>query len=621
MVSELVDLFPPMEDEFVVSYLMRLAERNRVGNWHDLVRMADTSVSRQSLWLNKKYLCEALGLEPTWLETVMPTGQNGVGLHSPEYLRSRTDAICPSCVKESPHGRLAWSHSFVSACPRHQLRLVDQCTHCSAPLRSERNQFDSCECGMRLAEMSAQKPTDLELWISASIQHDMTERQGMPRLASTDECDQLPSVLLLLASRADPHRKLRTSKVGKPKSIAAFIESIQPLEVIFSNWPEGMRGHVQMRLKEGPQNQSTLVGRLGPWYRGLARHCDDGRFNSIWNVVSDAIAEQFDGKMRGDGALRLSPGRSRTFISLNEASQRLQVSRSNLKAAVHRGDVSARIDYISALYSNIQLTVDEVARIEAERTKWLHMQAVLEMLNVPEAVLNALVKAGAIETEPNWRGNVLRPGAFSATSVFELIAKLESSIHRRPCEDTMALRDIIGRRSSDVSALLALYRRIVSGEVQPVGSDGSTGIGGLLFDKSEVTTALGSVTLDSALTLLQLQQITGWKYDSVSHWIDAGFIKSNAVKLRGQQARTVPMSAVVAFASRYMPLSTLAKQLKSKPASLLPVLQRLGVEPVGWHTTTEGTRRGMLVPLDDVFQILLGRNLAPAADCLSQKPS
>lgn len=605
--SALIDLFPPHDDEFVIGYLRRLAERNRIDSWQSLVRMAEVTPSRQGVWLYRARLSEYLGLKSKWLDQVMPEKEDGVGLHAPSFLRRRMDAVCPECLKEQGYIRRAWSHTYVLACPAHRVRLLDQCPNCQSPLRAERSSIQRCDCGFELGQAKAEPASAFEIWVSARLRRDMTDVPGLPTLETEQECDGLANLLMLLSSRADPANKIRTSKVAQPRSLEEARRYLAPVEAILGNWPQGMREHVAMRVRAGPQIQSTLVGRLGAWYRSMARHCENGRYESIWTAVSDAIADSFDGKMRGAGSLRFSTGYQRAYMSLHEASQRLGVSRLSLKMAVDKGSLQARVDKASELYTNIQITWDQVEFVKASRERWVSEEVACKLLDVPPSVLRMFVLTEAIACDPVWRGNVLRTGPIDLESVKALASRLGELGEFREVSDGIALRDIVGRRFNDKSALMSLFRAMASGDIRAYGfggTDGSKRAGSMLFPKSEVVAIVGTATLNASMTLVQVEKATGWKYESLVHWADQGLMEAQTVPMRGQEARTVPAVSLLQFARTYVPVAELASALSTKPSALLPKLKALGLEVVGQKEIAAGASRGALVRRADVLRLL-----------------
>jgi hypothetical protein len=97
---------------------------------------------------------------------------------------------------------------------------------------------------------------------------------------------------------------------------------------------------------------------------------------------------------------------------------------------------------------------------------------------------------------------------------------------------------------------------------------------------------------------------TGWKYESVKHWIDEGLLKSNLINLRGQDCKVVLPEHVVEFSRQYMPLTDLAKLLDTTASAVARRFKALPV--IGAKPLPDGQRRGGLVRLKDLLHLALG---------------
>ena len=165
--TALIALFPPVEDESPIGYLRRLAQHNAYTDWKSLLRATGLNSSLNALWKNKVELTRWLGIEPQWLDLIMPPAREGRGLHEPFFMRSSTDALCPACLGAHPHMRLAWSHSMISACPMHGTQLIDTCPCCGHTLSATRYDIGRCDCGYDLQDTETPTATPFEIWVSA----------------------------------------------------------------------------------------------------------------------------------------------------------------------------------------------------------------------------------------------------------------------------------------------------------------------------------------------------------------------------------------------------------------------------------------------------------------------
>ena len=72
-----------------------------------------------------------------------------------KYFAQGAFPVCPACLRldPTPYERLAWSLYSLSACREHRCWLVDHCSACGRPLRSERPAVSVCRCGKSLADL------------------------------------------------------------------------------------------------------------------------------------------------------------------------------------------------------------------------------------------------------------------------------------------------------------------------------------------------------------------------------------------------------------------------------------------------------------------------------------
>jgi len=67
----------------------------------------------------------------------------------PYHLRQPHPQLCPACIQENRRAQALWSIGLVTSCPKHSVRLMDQC-QCGRPISWRRPAIDFCECGLRL---------------------------------------------------------------------------------------------------------------------------------------------------------------------------------------------------------------------------------------------------------------------------------------------------------------------------------------------------------------------------------------------------------------------------------------------------------------------------------------
>src|SRR5690606_40058931 len=119
------------------------------------------------------------------------------------------------------------------------------------------------------------------------------------------------------------------------------------------------------------------------------------------------------------------------------------------------------------------------------------------------------------------------------------------------------------------------------------------------------------------MSMQQLSKLTGWKWESISHWINEGLLDSESITLRGQACRVVLPHQLLAFRQTYVPLADLAHAMGTKSSAPTKLLS--GIELVGARPLPSGAIRGGLVRNADLCRLAVigaraGQDLFVRAD-------
>ena len=603
--TALIALFPPVEDESPIGYLRRLAQHNAYTDWKSLLRATGLNSSLNALWKNKVELTRWLGIEPQWLDLIMPPAREGRGLHEPFFMRSSTDALCPACLTAHPHMRLAWSHSMISACPMHGTQLIDTCPCCGHTLSATRYDIGRCDCGYDLQDTETPTATPFEIWVSARISGDMRPVAGIPEIGDPKDYQALGKLLFSLAIRSDPQAKVKPGKAARPHDLTETRELLESIAPLFAKWPSGFEAHVRDRLTAGNPNEFSLTGRLGAWFtslHGASRKA--GAFAPLWTAFSDAMLEHFDGNLRGHQVLTPSPHRERRFVPLAEAARLIGVSAPKLSAALHDGRVAGHISKQGTAYTLALMHRSEVERIRAERSRWIPANTASALVGVPPSVITHLMQADLLVSDDQWAKDILKGGPIEKTSIEALIERLVSLAAPREVSETLRFGQLIGRRTTDSKGIRRLYQAISSGEIRATSHTPGNGLDGLTFATDEVRRYLGSVGLTDGMTLTQLEKTTGWKYEALSHWAQSGLLKTIDVLLQGRSARLVTNTALADFRRTWIPVSDLAQAMGTKSSALTAKIAQRGIPIHGQLALPSGAKRGGLLQLADLGALI-----------------
>lgn len=155
----------PIDDESIVGFLVRLAERNHevdvlafaqaVGIPFSVLTAAAT-IPFDLVPLSEASLVPVPQLRALtyWGDTRRLLNFRGHSMSLSMVTLSRR-LVCPACLGEGSYHRAAWDLSLAAACPRHALLLVSSCPDCGRRLRWTDPSIRRCSYGHDLARSSA----------------------------------------------------------------------------------------------------------------------------------------------------------------------------------------------------------------------------------------------------------------------------------------------------------------------------------------------------------------------------------------------------------------------------------------------------------------------------------
>ena len=123
-------------------------------------------------------------------------------------------------------------------------------------------------------------------------------------------------------------------------------------------------------------------------------------------------------------------------------------------------------------------------------------------------------------------------------------------------------------------------------------------VGDFAFLKTDVSRYFGTPLLEAGMSISQLAKATGWKDESIAHWINQQLLEAEQIQLRGQPCRVITPEQLLRFRQTYMPLADLAKAMGTRSSSLIDKLA--DVDLVGAQHLPNGAQRGALVRVADL---------------------
>ncbi|MFT7722212.1 MAG: TniQ family protein [Roseateles sp.] len=596
---ELTYLFEPKADESPLGYYRRLSAANALTGWKELALMAEVSPSRSGLLGTPEHVAKMLSMPQPWTEQL---AQQERGLRALRSLhRSGRDAVCPHCLAEDMYLRVHWEHAYATACTRHRVRLVDRCTVCASPLDILREHIALCNCSQELAHLPCEPATDAELWLSGLL---AGAKEGDAPVIAPEvigaEPQAVAQLVRTLCQQADVAEAPPRRNAAAPKSVGEAVEFLAPLQSLLAQWPQAYEAHVRSRMAAGPQEARTLKALLGLWYRQLRDVAADGPLHAFLAPVQRIAATEFDGVV---GIEDVDSWDDLRYVRLGDAANHGQMTVPTLRRAIAAGQVQYRTRRLGTKGKVYEVLRTDLDRIVAMRQGWMTGAAACKALDVPAKVLTNMADAGLVEADHEWVKDVLKGGPVRVNAVEQVQATLMANVAASAAAgERIAFQGLTSRRLGDNTAIQTLMRAILSGEVQ--AQEPAATVGTLQYLLSDVRRFFGTPLLEGGLSVNQLAKLTGWKHDSIDHWIESGLLESFSIVLRGQPCRVVMPAQLLAFNRTYMPMSDLARLVGSRSAFMKRRLAEIGV--IGGRPTRNGTERGMLVRLADVAALAMG---------------
>lgn len=594
----LIITYAPRDDESGMGYYRRLSADNALFSWRNLTETAGVERSRRALLMSAGDVARNLGLEPTWAESARKKEDL---CHSWGRLhRSQSDAVCPACLAESPHLRHHWEHTYVTVCPQHRLLLVDQCNACEKHLSPERLYIGLCSCGHDLSSLQRVPATPVQQWLSALITSNGQQSGSMRPVLRRVDIDVLVKVIRTLCLHPDPKQPSLPRRVALPKSVAEAVEFLAPLEALLTNWPMGFRAHVEQRIAAGRKDARTLNTLLGDWYIRLRKLCQGTTLEPLLQVIIDVAAENSDCVLGMDSAKTMAADAT-GYMRAPDAAKTLGISASRLHDSIQAGECEHRTRRTGTRGQVYEIPCAEVERIRQQRGGWIADITACELAGVSPALLERMKAAGVIRSDIRWREDLMKGGPVECQSIVDLYKRVDGWAEPAAMTDevTLTWAELTSRRMGEKQAIESLLKAIASGEMKAVTR--ARLLGEMSFLRSDVSRYFGTPVLESGMSIQQLAKATGWKWESISYWVDQGLLASESILRRGQPCRVVLPHHLLAFRVSYIPLADLARAMDKKASSLSRSLP--GVELVGAKQTPDGAMRGALIRIADLGRL------------------
>lgn len=589
----------PHPDESLHGFLRRVGERNLAPSLKAFLasfgvksRLAysDTELAR---------LADMLHVDVLDLATRQLAPDSCNVMLRPKYQIREGHKVCPWCIAEKPYQRIGWDHALIAACPHHDIQLVSSCVACGQGFNAA-GQLDRCACGQPYAQNPAVAASEQDMALSAlllGVEHPARHslppafRNGVPPADLVD-------LLCLLGKQLTGQSRFR----GKATADEMMVKAHTGFGLLWS-WPTRFDEALGARLAstEGP----GLAKRLGGWYRELHQRYTDSAYDCIRQALVQHLTLNFDGHLN----LRLSTIdpqhlQDKCWLTSEEAGRLIGIGSQLIRSAVTTGEIRGKVT-VNGKNRFVSIHRDVVEKVRQDRLQYLTATEVRRRLGVSKAVFEKLMQSGALDRKTKAQRPSLVSAEFLAADVDALVKRLHKGVQLQAVDKSawVGLQGISSKNGIPDTHICQVLQKILHQEILPVAVIAEVpGIAGLRYDMAEIRRCFEEEQTEPVLSITQLARIRGWKHESIKEWIETGFLRARKEPVNGKSHWVIPLSGLLEFTSEFAVLADLARRNDTKSIWMLRGLVPGGVEPALAPRTGQGTRRGVLLRIDDLVR-------------------
>jgi hypothetical protein len=412
----------------------------------------------------------------------------------------------------------------------------------------------------------------------------------------------LVKVIQTLCLHADPKQPRSQRIASQPKHVADAVKFLEPLEMLLAQWPVSFQAHVEQRIATGRKDARTLNTLLGEWYISLRKLCQGTTLEPLLQIIIDVAAAKSDCVLGLDSAKVIAEVAT-GYLRTPDAAKAIGVSVSRLHDSINAGECEHRTRRTGTRGQVYEIPYAEIERIQQQRAEWISDAAACELASVPPIVLERMKAAGVIRSDVRWREDLIKGGPVEHQSILDLYERVDQMVVPAAVSDdaTITWSELTSRRMGEKQAIESLMQAVANGDVKAVARAHT--LGEMSFVRSDVSQYFGAPLLEAGMSIQQLAKATGWKWESISHWINEGLLASESIQRRGQPCRVVLPHQLLAFRQSYIPLADLARAMDTKASALSRLLP--GIKLVGAKQLPDGAMRGGLVRIAELGRLAL----------------
>jgi hypothetical protein len=239
--------------------------------------------------------------------------------------------------------------------------------------------------------------------------------------------------------------------------------------------------------------------------------------------------------------------------------------------------------------------------LKIDRARYLTAKSAMEMLGVGKAQFRILQDAGLVSRLPTSDLPPLVEGSFLFDDLLVLVDGIRGNQKAAGSSaETLRFSDLNLRRTTQKAKLIAVFKAIQTGAIQPVSAPPEQPLGLFEFACEDIDARFTEAAKPGPWTAHQVAELTGWKAEVVTHWCREGFLEAFQ-ESEGQQVRyLIEPKALAKFQRTFIPLADLARAKQTSSRALRKQLAENGTITCG-EKLVGNTSRGALVRIAELF--------------------
>lgn len=501
-----------------------------------------------------------------------------------ELVPSDRRAVCPQCLRDSPHHRAVWQIAALPVCAIHGVRLIERCPNpeCGKPLKWSGQSH--CECEWRGCRFDLRK--------ADADPVDMGAIPGVGRLLSLFRCDgvvpptplnapvgevltlafMLGRVALGFERQARPVGLIDRERARVPEMMEAGCNALD-------DWPRGFHALLSARKMKatGQRGVKQVFGKLSLQVHRWSRE--------PWGApIGQAFAEfatsQPDLPLSSKRLKRYAPGAElrQTHMSIAQAAEFLKVSPGAVLRLMNRRGLFVLEPQGMGVPSLIK--ADDVKALATAMNDWLLPEETRKMLGLGWKLVQELEAGGVIPRRPE----VERLMDYKPFLRSDVEALLAACIGKAPTvsvaeADKMGLTKITHAKAPGHS-VVQICHALVAKRLRSRATVGTAkGLLRIRLDMAEVRQALDAGR--ETLSIVDAARTISAKWTNLHVWVRRGLLKATKTGVRGERGLRIHPNEWAAFRADFVAGSDLTGLFRQEANYWLSRhLLHQGVKPV-----------------------------------------